>query len=63
MKILYLAVEDDEHELPLFVSENREEMARKFGITANNLGTQITRSRVYKRKNKGVRFYKLEVEK
>lgn len=56
---LYLAVTTDELELPLFVTENLQEMADKYNVTKNNILASIShrRSGKYSR----VKFVRIDI--
>lgn len=57
---LYMAVEDDEYELPVFIEESRMALARKLGVS------KTTVFRYYNGKTKesktGYRFIEVEID-
>lgn len=62
--IIYMAVTGDKLELPLFVSESREEMADWMGVKPKSVSAMASPSRQEKRKNrtKNVPFRLVRVE-
>lgn len=56
---LYMAVTADELELPIFVSENCQELADKFQITKSNVLASISHKR--SGKYSGVRFLRVDI--
>lgn len=61
--IIYMAVTGDELELPLFLSESREEIANWMGIKPRSVSAMVTPSRQKRRKNvKNAPFRLVKVE-
>lgn len=57
---LYLAVTPDKYELPICVTDNIGEMARKFKTSNNNISSKISKN--HSGKNLGVKFIKIKVD-
>lgn len=55
---LYLYVTNDKYELPLFVSEDPQEVARVAGTTRNSVFSSITR---YEKKGIKTRFRRVKI--
>lgn len=59
-KIVYMAVTADKYELPLYVTENLDEMADKFHKTKGCILSSISHQR--KGKKGGIMFLRIEEE-
>lgn len=57
---LYIAVTADELELPIFVSDNIRDMAKRFNQKENSIMSKIAHKS--SGRNSGVRFMRVEVE-
>lgn len=57
-RTLYMYVTDDEYELPLFVSEDAQEVARVAGTTRNSVFSSITR---YEKNGIKTRFRRVKI--
>ena len=57
--ILYMAVTPDEYELPLMVTNNIQELAKKYKTTSNNILSSISKNK--NGKNTGRKFVRVEV--
>ena len=57
---LFMAVTPDEYELPLFVTESLDEMAKKFNKTKSMISSSICHERQGGRC--GIKFIRVEVE-
>lgn len=61
--IIYMAVTGDELELPLFLSENKDEMANWLGVKPRSVSAMASPSRQKRRKNvKNIPFRLVRVE-
>lgn len=61
--IVYMAVTGDELELPLFLSENKDEMANWLGVKPRSVSAMASPSRQKRRKNvKNIPFRLVRVE-
>nr|DAI34355.1 MAG TPA: NUMOD1 domain protein [Caudoviricetes sp.] len=60
MKKLYMAVTPDELELPLFVTENIDELAKKFNTTTGTIWSCI--SHKSSGRNAGARYIRIILE-
>lgn len=56
---LYLEITQDKYELPIMVCESAAELARRTGLTENNVYSQISKGR---KNNWKPRFISIEVE-
>ena len=54
---LYMAVTADHLELPLYVTDSCKELASRYGISSNNLTSQIANNT--SGKNRGTKFVKV----
>lgn len=59
---LYMAVTNDDYELPLFVTENLYTMQRKFGVKENTILKSIDRMKQGKGKGQKARFRAVTVD-
>ena len=57
MEKLYMAVTSDEYELPMMVTNNIDELARVFGISALTIRSHMTKQTTGKRN--GVKFVRV----
>ena len=58
--MLYMAVTPDKYELPMMVSNNTREIANSYGVTYENMLSQISKN--LNGKKQGVKFVRVEEE-
>ena len=59
-EILFMAVEPDKYELPIYVTDNLQDMSDRFGVSKNTIKTSIAHDR--KGNLTGRKFVKVEFE-